>query len=142
MAVDPRSGEELWERDDFPTGADLMCGLNHVLITPLGGPTSVLLRALDGNRMADLSALRLEQRQPRRLVMTKPKIVVQEDVQGNRFLAITCPDCGHENRYAFSGLSPDIQLPCKCGVGFNFSQQNYDDLQRNFGLGDEDETVQ
>ena len=74
--------------------------------------------------------------------MTKPKIIVQEDVQGHRFLAITCPDCEQENRFPFEGLSPDIQLPCRCGVAFNFSRQNYEDLQRNFGLGEEDDSIQ
>lgn len=74
--------------------------------------------------------------------MTKPKIVVQSDAQGNKYLAVTCPDCASENRFPFDGLSPDIQLPCKCGVSFNFSQKNYDDLQRNFDLGAEDDSVQ
>jgi RNase P subunit RPR2 len=69
----------------------------------------------------------------------KPEVLIEQDPAGNRFLAIKCPDCGHINRYPFEGLSGDIRLECECGVGFNFTAKNYDDLMEKFGPGDEDE---
>ncbi len=50
-----------------------------------------------------------------------------------------CPDCEKLNRYPFATLEPGGQLSCACGVAFNLSQQNYDDLQERFGLGQESE---
>lgn len=66
--------------------------------------------------------------------MKKPSVLVEVGQEGERYLTITCPDCGFANRYPFVGLAPGVQLDCKCGVAFNFSQQNYDDLKANFGL--------
>ena len=68
----------------------------------------------------------------------KPTVIVEHSPSGDRFLAITCPDCEHTNRYPFEGLGADVRLECECGVGFNFTQKNYDDLMKKFGPEDED----
>ena len=66
--------------------------------------------------------------------MKKPIIGIEQDPQGERLLAIGCPDCGHTNRYPFSGLAPDMRLECTCGVGFNISAKNIEDLKENYGF--------
>ena len=68
----------------------------------------------------------------------KPTVIVEQNPAGERFLAITCPDCEHINRYPFEGLGPDILLECECGVGFNFTAKNYEDLMEKFGPEDEE----
>lgn len=65
--------------------------------------------------------------------MKKPIIEVEIDHSGSRFLSIQCPDCDHRNRFPVDDLVPDTQLPCRCGVGFNFTQKSYDDLTKLFG---------
>jgi hypothetical protein len=62
VVVEPRSGEEYWVRDDFPVGMDLMCGTDHVLVTPLSNLPSVLLSALDGKRIAERPTLPVAER--------------------------------------------------------------------------------
>lgn len=69
--------------------------------------------------------------------MKKPTVGIEQDAGGDRFLTITCPDCGHVNRYQFSDLAPDIRLECTCGVGFNLSAKNFQDLKDNYGLVEE-----
>ena len=66
--------------------------------------------------------------------MKKPIIEAFRDPNGQRFLVITCPDCGEVNQFPFGGLEPGTTLPCPCGVGFNFSQKSWDDLDQSFGL--------
>jgi hypothetical protein len=53
VSVEPRSGKEFWVRNDFPVGVDVTCGPDHIFVTPLSGQPSVLLNALDGNRIAE-----------------------------------------------------------------------------------------
>jgi outer membrane protein assembly factor BamB len=62
VAVDPRSGDELWVRDDFPLGSDLMGSPSHLLVTPLSGPSSALLGSLDGRLVARRSTLPISKR--------------------------------------------------------------------------------
>ena len=71
--------------------------------------------------------------------MKKPVVGIEQDVSGQRFLTVVCPDCEKKSRYPFSTLEPGGQLSCTCGVAFNLSQQNYDELQERFGLGAESE---
>lgn len=71
--------------------------------------------------------------------MKKPVVGIEQDVAGQRYLTVVCPDCEKTNRYPFATLEAGQRLSCSCGVGFNLSQQNYEELQERFGLGQEEE---
>lgn len=71
----------------------------------------------------------------------KPEVGVEQHPDGAKYLTVKCPDCDQMTRYPFEGLSPGIRLECSCGVGFNFSQENYDALKRAFGLGETDDAT-
>ena len=66
--------------------------------------------------------------------MKKPVIGIEQDPKGERFLTIMCPDCEQHNRYPFTTLASEIRLECRCGVGFNLSAKNLEDLKENYGL--------
>jgi outer membrane protein assembly factor BamB len=62
VAVDPRTGEAFWVRDDLPPGSDLMGGPNHILVTPPAGQPSALLSSLDGRLVATRPVLPIAKR--------------------------------------------------------------------------------
>lgn len=66
--------------------------------------------------------------------MKKPTVGIEQDPSGERFLTIGCPDCQETNRYPFSSLAADSTIECKCGVGFNISAQNIEDLKQHYGF--------
>lgn len=73
--------------------------------------------------------------------MKKPEVGLQQAPDGTRFLTVKCPDCEKTTRYKLSGLQPGTTLECPCGVGFNFTQKNYDDLKEHYGLGEAQEGI-
>ena len=70
--------------------------------------------------------------------MGKIQVGIEQAAEGERYLTVTCPDCERTNRYPFETLEPGVTLECGCGVGFNFSQANYDDLREKYGFAEPD----
>ncbi len=52
IAVDPLSGETLWQRSDLPAGSEIIGDRGLVFVTPPGGGETVVLDALDGRELA------------------------------------------------------------------------------------------
>lgn len=52
IAVDPLSGETLWQRSDLPAGSEIIGDRGLVFITPPGGGETVVLDPLDGREVA------------------------------------------------------------------------------------------
>lgn len=52
IAVDPLSGDLLWQRSDLPAGCDIIGDRYFVFVTPPGGGETVVLDALDGREVA------------------------------------------------------------------------------------------
>lgn len=66
--------------------------------------------------------------------MGKIQIGVEIGGAGQRYVTVLCPECDATSRRPFETLAPGATLACDCGVGFNLSQKNYNDL-RGYGLG-------
>jgi hypothetical protein len=60
MAVDPRSGETLWERQDVPPGSKLFGDDEYVLAQPPDKGEAMLFRALDGELLGTRSIPRVK----------------------------------------------------------------------------------
>lgn len=66
--------------------------------------------------------------------MGKIQVGIEQAAEGERFLTVTCPECERTNRYRFELLEPETTLECGCGVGFNFTRENYEALREKYGL--------
>ena len=101
VAVDPRTGEEYWVRDDFPIGADLMGAASHLLVTPLRGENSSLLHSLDGHVISTCPVLPIA----KRLVTNQGRALLFDQESKVRTLGLYDPV---ENRYLWQReLAPD-----------------------------------
>ena len=63
MAVDPRSGETLWSRQDLPQGCTLFGDDQYVLALPPDREEATVLRAVDGELVGTRKVPRLARRQ-------------------------------------------------------------------------------
>ena len=70
--------------------------------------------------------------------MTAPRVHLETDPSGTRYLAVLCPECGETSRHAVEGLGADVMLECACGTGFNLTGESYHNLRRALTAADGD----